>query len=87
MKNVILAGAAVVGLIAMGLSTRSWKQKTSAEEIERLENFRRRMPDMTAEELEIGIRAGLRTPCLFHDDLRREILKDAYHLLEEKKQA
>lgn len=87
MKNVVLAGAAVLVLIATGLSIKSRKQKISAEELERLEDFRRRMPDMTVAQLEIGIHAGLRTPCLFHEDIRRALLHDAYCLLEEKKQA
>lgn len=87
MKNVILASTTVLGLIAAGLSIKSWKRKNSAEELERLENFRRRMPNMTATELELDIHAGLHTPCLFHEDRRRALLKDAYRLIEEKKQA
>lgn len=86
MKNSILTGLAILGGIAVaGYRFKTWKQRTKTDELERLESFRRRMPDMSAEELEFNIRTGLRNPCLFCEEERGELLTEAWRTLDEKK--
>lgn len=86
MKKSILAGIAVLGgLTAAGCKFRSWKQRTMTDEADIIDSFRKRMPNMSADELEFGIKTALRTPFMFLEENRRELLAEAWKVLDEKK--